>query len=214
MRSEPPSRTRTAARLAVPLSLSLLAVLLLAGVAEAQIWVIERSDGSKEYTTQYVKGAELFMPTPNTPVPRAPAAGDVPFRAEIDAASATSGVDPLLVEAVIAAESAFDVNALSDKGAQGLMQLMPATARRFGVADVWDPRQNIRGGTAYLAELNELFGGHLPDVLAAYNAGEGAVQRYGGIPPYRETRDFVERVLAYLRQRRGGGANATTASGG
>jgi len=210
MRSEP--RTKKFARLALPLSLSLGAVLLLAGAAEAQIWVVERADGSKEYTSQYVKGAELFMPTPNTPVPRSRSAGDVPFRDEIDAASSNNGVDPLLVEAVIAAESGFDARALSDKGAQGLMQLMPDTARRFGVADVWDPRQNIQGGTAYLAELHAQFGGHLPDILAAYNAGEGAVARYGGIPPYEETRNFVQRVLAYLEER--GGSDAVVGTSG
>lgn len=210
---KPELRGRFVQHLALPMSLSLVALMLFAGVAEAQIWIVERPDGSKEYTTQYVKGAEVYMPTPNTPVPSRRGSGDVPFRAEIDDASRTNGVDPLLVEAVIATESAFHVDALSDKGAQGLMQLMPETARRFGVGDVWDPRQNIHGGTAYLAELQELFGGHLPHVLAAYNAGEGAVQRYGGIPPYRETRNFVDRVLAYLRRQSDNDPSGAPAAG-
>ena len=116
------------------------------------------------------------------------------------------GIEPLLVEAVIAAESAFDPRAVSSKGAQGLMQLMPETAQRFAVDNVWDPGDNIRGGATYLSELMSMFGGDLRNVLAAYNAGEGAVMRYGGVPPYDETVGFVARVLDYYRTRGGGQA--------
>lgn len=107
------------------------------------------------------------------------------------------GIDPELVMSVIRAESGFKATALSDKNAQGLMQLIPETAARFGVADSWDPIQNIKGGTAYLNWLVRHFEGKLDLVLAAYNAGEGAVERYHGIPPYRETQNYVKQILAW-----------------
>jgi soluble lytic murein transglycosylase-like protein len=107
------------------------------------------------------------------------------------------GLDPRLVLAVISAESAFDRTAVSPKGAQGLMQLMPATANRFGVSDAFDPHQNLRGGMTYLAWLLEQFAGDLHHALAAYNAGEKAVEQYRGIPPYAETQEYVRRVLGY-----------------
>ena len=105
------------------------------------------------------------------------------------------GVDPSLVRAVIHAESAFRPDAVSPKGAGGLMQLMPGTAERFNVADRFNPEQNIAGGVAYLALLLEMFGGDRELAVAAYNAGENAVKRYGGIPPYRETKTYVRRVM-------------------
>lgn len=104
-------------------------------------------------------------------------------------------VDPVFVRAVIQVESNFNPNCVSHKGARGLMQLMPGTAKRFGVKDVHDPDQNIRGGVRYLAALLAMFGDDLPRTLAAYNAGEGAVQRYGGIPPYEETTTYVKRAM-------------------
>jgi soluble lytic murein transglycosylase-like protein len=117
----------------------------------------------------------------------------------IDAEAARQGIDPNLVHAVIRAESAYRPSARSHAGACGLMQLMPATAKRFGVRDIWDPAQNIRGGVAYLRFLVDRFDGDIHLVLAAYNAGEGAVEKHGNrIPPYRETRAYVRRVLEYL----------------
>ena len=108
------------------------------------------------------------------------------------------GLDPDLVLAMIKVESNFDPRALSPKNAQGLMQLIPATAERFGVRDVWDPEQNLRGGMAYLRWLLREFDGDLRLVLAAYNAGEAAVERHGGIPPYPETRRYVARIMDML----------------
>jgi hypothetical protein len=122
----------------------------------------------------------------------------------IDAASRLYQVSPDLVRAVISVESEFDQWAVSSKGARGLMQLMPATARRLGVLDSFDARQNIFGGTQYLRMLTDQFAGDTTLVLAAYNAGEGAVERYRGVPPYRETRSYVQKVQGLL-----GGFSAT-----
>lgn len=104
-------------------------------------------------------------------------------------------VDKALVRAIIHAESAFDVQAVSRKGASGLMQLMPATAQRFGVSNVFDPAQNISGGVRYMRELLETFNFDLKLALAAYNAGENAVLRHGGVPPYPETVNYVSKVM-------------------
>ena len=103
-------------------------------------------------------------------------------------------IDPLLVRAVILTESAGRPRARSPKGARGLMQLMPATAARFGVVNANDPDQNIAGGTRYLRWLLDRYGGNVSLALAGYNAGEGAVDRHGGIPPYRETQNYVKTV--------------------
>lgn len=113
----------------------------------------------------------------------------------VDEIAAANGVDTYLARAIIQAESAFNYKARSHVGALGLMQLMPSTAERFGVLDPFDPRQNIMGGCKYLKWLNDYFKGDLAKVVAAYNAGEGAVQRYNGVPPFRETRAYVPKVL-------------------
>lgn len=116
------------------------------------------------------------------------------FAEEVTAAVSATGVEEALVRAVIHAESAFNPGAQSHKGAQGLMQLIPATASRFGVTDSFTPKQNVLGGTKYLAWLLKRFDGNLQLAAAGYNAGEGAVDRYGGVPPYSETQRYVERV--------------------
>lgn len=122
------------------------------------------------------------------------------YRDEIAAAARQFGVDEAIVRAVIHAESAFNPTAVSHAGAQGLMQLMPATAQRFGVTDSFDASQNIQGGVKYLAWLLRRFNGNLTLASAGYNAGEGAVDRHGGVPPYRETQNYVVRV-AQLAER-------------
>jgi soluble lytic murein transglycosylase-like protein len=116
----------------------------------------------------------------------------------IDETARSYRLPPALVKAVIAAESAFDPEAVSRKGAQGLMQLMPETAADLGVDDPLEPESNVRGGAGYLRAMIDRYG-DLSRALAAYNAGPSAVDRYGGVPPYRETRDYVDRVLTYYR---------------
>lgn len=112
------------------------------------------------------------------------------------------GVDPALVKAIIANESGFDANATSKTGAQGLMQLEPGTAADLGVANAYDPAQNVWGGTRYIKGLLDRFNGDVRLAVAAYNAGPGAVEKYGGVPPYAETQSYVENVLgAYQKYR-------------
>jgi soluble lytic murein transglycosylase-like protein len=108
------------------------------------------------------------------------------------------GIDPLLVKAIIKAESDFDPQTVSVKGARGLMQLMPETADDMGVADIDNPQNNIDGGVKYLKRLKGIFKSDLKLVIAAYNAGENAVIKYNGIPPFKETRQYVKKVLKYL----------------
>jgi soluble lytic murein transglycosylase-like protein len=127
----------------------------------------------------------------------APAGGDL--RDLAAAVARRHGLDPDLVMAVVSVESGFRPQAVSPKGAQGLMQLMPKTASSLGVTDAFDPAQNLDGGTRHLGQLLTLYGGDLTRALAAYNAGEGAVHRHGGVPPYRETRAYVKRVLERYR---------------
>ena len=118
-----------------------------------------------------------------------------PYDAIIERHALTYGVDPVLVRAVILVESGFDPQCVSAKGARGLMQLMPETAKRYGVRESFDPEENIRGGVRYLGDLLAMFHNDLPRAIAAYNAGENAVIRYAGIPPYSETATYVKRAL-------------------
>ena len=122
---------------------------------------------------------------------------------EIRSAAAEFGVEEAVVRAIMHAESAFNPNALSRVGAQGLMQLMPATAQRFGVSNPFDPAQNIRGGVQYLSWLLKRFNGDLTLAAAGYNAGEGAVDRHKGVPPYSETQRYVVRVAQLAERYRG-----------
>jgi soluble lytic murein transglycosylase-like protein len=125
-----------------------------------------------------------------------------PFANEIDAAAGKYGVDPALLRGLIRQESNFNPKAGSQAGAQGLMQLMPATARALGCNNPWDAAQNIDAGTRYLKQQLDRFGGDVQKALAAYNAGPGAVQRYGGVPPYAETQNYVQKVTAYAEEYR------------
>ena len=168
--------------------------------AQAQIWVVDEADGAQRFTTSPEPGARIFLRTRHSTglVPVVDRFAGVPFGDSIVAAASESGLEAELVQAVIAAESNFDPNAISDRGAQGLMQLMPATAADLGVRDVWDPYENVSGGARHLARLLSKYE-DVSIALAAYNAGEGAVERNGGIPPFQETQEYVERVLGYYR---------------
>jgi soluble lytic murein transglycosylase-like protein len=142
-------------------------------------------------------------PAPAAAAPVAGASGgDGPFKAEIDAAAAKYGVDPALLRGLIRQESNFDPNAGSPAGAQGLCQLMPGTAAALGCTNVNDPAQNIDAGAKYLRQQLDAFGGDVTKALAAYNAGPGAVKRYGGVPPYAETQNYVRQVQAYADEYR------------
>ncbi len=125
---------------------------------------------------------------------------NVLYRKIILKASNKYKVSSRLIEAVIKAESGFNDEAVSDKGAEGLMQLMPGTQRQLNVMKPFNPSQNISGGTEYLKSLIVRYNGNLPLALAAYNAGSKAVKKYGGIPPYSETRDYVNEVMKYYRR--------------
>lgn len=136
------------------------------------------------------------------------------YSSEISSAAAQFGVEEAIVRAIIHAESSYNAGAVSRVGAQGLMQLMPATARRFGVSNAFDPAQNIRGGVQYLGWLLKRFNGDLTMAAAGYNAGEGAVAKYKGVPPYAETRRYVQRVAQLAERYRSANAGvAATGSG-
>ncbi|KAB2962226.1 MAG: lytic transglycosylase domain-containing protein [Thermoanaerobaculia bacterium] len=146
-------------------------------------------------------GAAAELPAP-FPIGFSEADGPpaVPWSEAIFAAAKRHGLNPALVAAVARVESAFDPRAVSSKGARGLMQLMPATGRRFGLRphELFDPVKNLDAGVRYLAWLAARFDGDLARVLAGYHAGEGAVERFGGVPPYRETRAYLRSVYARL----------------
>jgi soluble lytic murein transglycosylase-like protein len=149
-------------------------------------------------------GSQMAEPEVLTPLnPFAPmtgVAGARPGEAELRtmaaAAAQRHGLDPALFQSLVQQESAFDPSAKSRAGALGLSQLMPSTARMLGVSDPLDPYQNLDGGARYLAQMMKEFGGDTSLALAAYNAGPGAVRRHGGIPPFRETQDYVRKILA------------------
>ena len=177
------------------------------------VYTLKRKDGVVEYTNVKPRGGDfrlmfsyVFQETcyacnPKSNVDFTHTALKVNlFRDEIAAASLASGVDASLIRAVIHAESAFNPMALSSKGAQGLMQLMPGTALDLGVGDAFDAASNINGGAQYLAQMLKRFGGDETRATAAYNAGPGAVSKYNGVPPYAETQVYVQRV-AQLRER-------------
>lgn len=130
------------------------------------------------------------------PVPDLSILQSTPYGELIAAAAEAHGVDPLLVRALIQVESKYQPRARSRKGAMGLMQLMPSVAREYNVRNAYDPKANIMAGVQKLKSLIDEWGGDIQRALAAYNAGSGAVQKYGGIPPYRETQSYVSRILA------------------
>jgi len=136
------------------------------------------------------------------------AGGSTVFDELISSASGRYNIDPDLIRAVIKTESDFNSRARSNKGAMGLMQLMPETARLHNVSDAYDPIENVEGGVRHLRMLMERYQGNLELSLAAYNAGTGAVEKHGGIPPYNETREYVRKVLRFYDGFRGASLNS------
>ena len=130
----------------------------------------------------------------------------------VDRIAVEQGVESPLVHSVIRAESNYNPSAVSPKGAQGIMQLIPSTARRFGVSNPFDVAENIQGGVRYLRFLLDYYKGDYPKAIAAYNAGEGAVDKYNGIPPYAETQNYVYRVAGNLKAARQAAVPAVTAT--
>jgi Transglycosylase SLT domain len=152
---------------------------------------IQMNGGSAEIAAADVvaiEPEEIFIPAPRMPLTQAP------YRDMIQSAAKKYSVDADLIFSVIAAESNFNPRVISRRGARGLMQLLPATGTRFGVKDIFDPAQNIDAGTQYLRDLMARYQGDLVLTLAAYNAGPGAVQRYGRVPPYNETISYVRAI--------------------
>ena len=173
--------------------------------SRADIYKTVGSDGVISFTSSPKKGGKLYARTDapvRMPSDSSPGRGDR-YDEHIRQAAALYQIPEELVRAVIKVESDFDPRAVSPANARGLMQLIPETADRMLVTDVFDPRQNIFGGVRYLRVLANLFNGDIELTLAGYNAGEGAVIKHGGIPPYPETVDYVKRVLAYYREYRG-----------
>ena len=194
-----------------------LTVLAVASPAGAEIALLangttlkvqeQRADGETVYLT-LKGGGEVGVPAalllglvPDEVLDElAPVPGGMDIRTLAEAAARRHGLDPALVMAVAQVESGLQAAAVSPKGAQGLMQLMPATAASLGVSDPFDPAQNLDGGARHLGSLLQRYDGDLKRALAAYNAGEAAVTRHGGIPPYPETRSYVKSVLSRYRK--------------
>jgi len=162
-----------------------------------RLYLDAKDEGFVDVQSERVSGYELV---PEVPVQ---AAGQPPTLPEhIAKAGFESGIDPDFIHSVVQAESGYNPKAVSPKGAQGLMQLMPATAARLGVRDAFDPADNLDGGSRYLRELLLRYNGDALKALAAYNAGPESVEKYNGVPPYRETRSYVTRVINDFNRRK------------
>ena len=186
--------------LAAGMAISLLLIFSPLAKSQEQIAMVNDAQGHRLFVNANASGtlaALSFARTASTT--QAHLAGSTQpddIRQAVRQESGRAKVDPELVRAIIKVESGGNPKAVSAKGAQGLMQLIPATARRFGVDNPFDPDQNIHGGVTYLRYLLDLFKGNVPLTLAAYNAGEHSVIRNGGVPPFRETQNYVRRVTA------------------
>jgi len=179
---------------------SLLAlVLAFSGTALADVHLVRKADGSVVMFNDIGSGWRIRGKAPNDAYLIARRDYVSPFEEHIHHFAAREGVDPKLVKSVMLVESNFNPRAVSRKGACGLMQLMPGTARRFGVSNAFDPRENIRGGVEYLALLLSMFRGDVSLALAGYNAGEHAVEKYGGVPPYQETEEYIRRAMVVYK---------------
>ena len=193
-------------RIMICLSVVFLTALITALPVKADIYRYVDADGIVHYTDAPTdKRFKVFMreikkdKQLRTKLKYASSVNPAEYEQLIKTCSARYGVNPSLVKAVIHAESGYNPNAVSSKGASGLMQLMPATARSLKVADRFNPKDNVEGGVKYLRFLLDTFRGDVSLAVAAYNAGLTTVAKYGGIPPYNETRTYVSRVLSYMK---------------
>lgn len=169
------------------------------GPAEGQVYMYVDQEGVAHFTNAPTKREfKLFQ---EGQLPKRSRTPSTMYETLIHSTAKEHGMDPALIQAVIQAESNFDPYAVSRKGAQGLMQLLPQTAWALSVQNPFDPKANIKGGTSYLRQLLDRFSGDLSLALAAYNAGEDAVLRYGGIPPYQETKQYVTKVLSLYNKK-------------
>jgi soluble lytic murein transglycosylase-like protein len=188
-----------------PLQFAFFGLLLLPSVAFSDVYVYRDSSGVLNFTNAPTHGGyRRVMRDGGQALATASYSRD--YDAAIRAASDRNSIDADLVRAVIKAESDFNSNARSSKGAMGLMQLMPDTARLHNVLNAYDPVDNIEAGVRHLRMLLERYRGDLRLSLAAYNAGSGAVEKFGGIPPFAETREYVQRVLRFYELFRAGGS--------
>ncbi len=192
-------------------ALGLCALFAMGATVWAEVYVYEMPDGSRMITDHPinarhtrvvrvapdVKGAGRLAAQKNSPVFREDAST---YDRLIRRYAEEHGVDFALVKAIMQAESSFNPYAVSNKGARGLMQMLPSTAGQYGVKNIFDPRENIRAAVQHLKYLHETFDHRPVLVIAAYNAGESAVKKYHGIPPYEETENYVKKVLQYRRQ--------------
>ena len=181
--------------------------LLCPTVISADIYRSVDKDGVAHFTnTPDGSGGKLYLrEAPKRPPRRKSSGMDNRWMIKYaEQCSRANNLSPALIKAIIMAESNGDRSAVSPKGAQGIMQLMPFTARRLNVSNPFDPIENIEGGVRYIKELLGTFGGNLVHAVAAYNAGPNAVKKYGGIPPYEETRLYVKRVMNYYQQYQSG----------
>ena len=181
----------------------IISLLLCPTVISADIYRYVAPDGVVHFTNtpRDTKGELYLREAPKiSPSGRSTGLGNAWMMKYAERYSRANNLNPALVKAIIRAESNGERLAVSPKGAQGMMQLMPLTARRLNVSDPFDPIENIEGGVRYIKELLGTFGGNLHHAVAAYNAGPAAVKKYGGVPPYPETRRYVKRVMDYYSQ--------------
>jgi len=209
LRRKPPYNSAMALIRHLPLAAAFVAAVAASPQARADIFSFTDERGVVHFTNipGLDKRYKLIRREAGSAIPRSgkawmPSEADIRrFSSIIDVAAKSHGIEPELVQAVITAESGFNPNAISRAGASGLMQLMPDTARRYGVQNIFDPVENIHGGVRYLRDLLAMFKGDMRLALAGYNAGENAVIRAGNnIPPYAETQNYVPKVIQYYNR--------------